>query len=230
MEGRLLMSEHLTLEGVDPDGAIQEMGEKVDASSRGAFLRKAGIGVGAVVGGGALMGAIPSLASAGGLRSTTDVDILNYALTLEYLEAAFYNEAVAKGALKGETAVFAKTVAAHENAHVAFLKSALGAKAVAKPKFDFKGTTAKQATFQATAEVLEYTGVAAYLGQVGNIKDAEILAAAGSVLPVEAYHAAWIADIRRSGAAPRPAPVAFAKGKSMAQILAAVKGTGFIVG
>jgi hypothetical protein len=184
------MSESWTLEEVDADGAIQEMAEKVEGSSRGAFLRKAGIAAGAVVGGGALMGAIPSLASAGGVQATSDVDILNYALTLEYLEAAFYNEAVAKGALKGETAVFAKTVAAHENAHVAFLKSALGMKAVAKPKFDFKGTTAKQSTFQATAEVLEYTGVAAYLGQVGNIASKKILGAAGSILPVEAYHAA----------------------------------------
>ena len=101
--------EHLTLNEVDADGAIQELAEKVEGSSRSAFLRKAGIAAGAVVGGGALMGAIPSLASAGSLQSTSDVDILNYALTLEYLEAAFYNEAVKKGALKGETAVFAKT-------------------------------------------------------------------------------------------------------------------------
>ena len=56
------------------------------------------------------------------------------------------------------------------------------------------------------------------------------LAAAGSILPVEAWHAAWIADIRRHGANPTPAPMAFAQGKSMKQILAAVKGTGFIVG
>ncbi len=89
-------------------------------------------------------------------------------------------------------------------------------KAVAKPKFDFKGTTAKQSTFQATAEVLEYTGVAAYLGQVGNIASKKILGAAGSILPIEAYHAAWIADIRRHGAAPRPAPAAFAKAKTKA--------------
>jgi hypothetical protein len=224
------MSENWTLDEVDADGAIQEMVEKVEGSSRVAFLRKAGIAAGAVVGGGALMGAIPSLASAGGAQATSDVDILNYALTLEFLEAAFYNEAVAKGALKGETAVFAKTVAAHENAHVSFLKSALGAKAVAKPKFDFKGATGKQSTFQATAEVLEYTGVAAYLGQVGNITSKKILGAAGSILPVEAYHAAWIADIRRHGAAPRPAPAAFAKALSKTQVLAAVKKTGFIVG
>lgn len=224
------MSERLIIEAVDADGAIQEMAEKVTGSSRGMFLRKAGIGAGALIGSGALVGAIPSFASAAPTRATSDVDILNFALTLEYLEAAFYNEALMKGALKGETAAFAKNVAAHENAHVAFLKSALGAKAVAKPKFDFKGTTGKQATFQATAEVLEYTGVEAYLGQVGLITDKKILAAAGSILPVEAWHAAWIADIRRRGAKPSPAPYAFAKSKTKAQVLAAVKGTGFIVG
>ena len=106
------MSANWKLEEVDADGAVQEMAAKVEGSSRGAFLRKAGIAAGAVVGGGALFGAIPSLASAGSVQAASDVDILNYALTLEYLEAAFYNEAVSKGALKGETAVFAKTVAA----------------------------------------------------------------------------------------------------------------------
>ena len=157
------MTELWKLEEIDADGAIQEMGERVDPNTRASFLRKAGIGAGALIGGSALMGAIPSLASAGNTQVAADADLLNYALTLEYLEAAFYNEAVAAGALKGETARFAKVVASHENAHVAFLKKALGAKAVKKPTFDFKGTTGKQATFQATAEVLEYTGVAAYL-------------------------------------------------------------------
>ena len=87
------------------------------------------------------------------------------------------------------------------------------------PKFDFKGTTENQAKFQATSEVLEYTGVSAYLGQVGNIKSPKVLGAAGSILPVEAWHAAWIADLRRHGAKPYPAPLAFAAGKTKAQIL-----------
>jgi hypothetical protein len=135
-----------------------------------------------------------------------------------------------KGALSGETKNFAKVVAAHEAAHVAALKSALGAKAVKTPKFDFGATTSNQAKFQATSEVLEYTGVSAYLGQVGNIKSKAVLSAAGSILPVEAWHAAWIADLRRHGGTPYPAPAAFATGKTKAQILAAVKGTGFIIG
>src|SRR4029077_16706769 len=123
---------------------------------------------------------LPALAGASTKVTKNDVAILNYALTLEYLEAAFYNEAVAKGALKGETLKFAKVVQGHENAHVSFLKGALGKAAVKKPMFNFKGTTANAAKFRATAQVLEDTGVAAYVGQVGNIYSPKILAAAGS--------------------------------------------------
>jgi hypothetical protein len=222
-----MSQETFRLEDVDLDGAIQETASRVGAQTRGAFLRKAGVGLGVIAGSGAVLGALPSLASA---AATSDVDILNFALTLEYLEAAFYAEAVSKGALSGETKTFAGVVAGHEAAHVAALKSALGAKAVKKPKFDFAGTTENQAKFQATSEVLEYTGVSAYLGQVGNISSKGVLSAAGAILPVEAWHAAWIADLRRHGAKPYPAPAAFAVGKTKAQILAAVKGTGFIVG
>ena len=222
-----MTNEPFQLEDVDVDGAIRETAERVGGHTRLAFLRKAGIGAGTIMGASALMGALPELAAA---SATSDTDILNFALTLEYLESAFYSEAVMKGALSGETKAFAKVVAGHEAAHVAALKAALGSSAVAKPKFDFNGTTANQAKFQATSEVLEYTGVSAYLGQVGNISSKKVLAAAGSILPVEAWHAAWIADLRRHGAKPYPAPAAFAGGKTKAQILAAVKGTGFIVG
>jgi hypothetical protein len=78
----------------------------------------------------------------------------------------------------------------------------------------------------ATAQVLEDTGVAAYLGQVGNIKSKKILSAAGAILPVEARHAGWIRDLNDVSGA----PVAFQGSKTRAQILSAVKGTGFIVG
>jgi hypothetical protein len=213
-----------SLEELDVDGAIRETAEKVDGVTRASFLRKAGVGAGAVIGGGTLMGLLPSLASAGIAKS--DVAILNYALTLEYLEAAFYTEAVAKGRFSGKVGRFAKVVKAHEVAHVAALKGALGSAAVKKPKFDFKGTTADEAKFKATAQTLEDTGVAAYLGQVGNIKSKQILAAAGSILPIEARHAGWIRDINGTVGA----PAAFEAGKSMSQILAAVKRTGFIVG
>ncbi len=219
------MSESWTLEldQVDVDGALREAEENA-GHSRSAFLAKAGIAGGAVLGGGALFGAFSSVASAGVAKS--DIAILNYALTLEYLEAAFYAEAVSKGKFGGVVGRFAKVVSSHENAHVGFLKGALGTAAVKQPKFDFKGTTTSMAKFKATAQVLEDTGVAAYLGQVGLIKSKKILGAAGSILPIEARHAGWIRSINGVSGA----PAAFEAGKSMAQILAAVKGTGFIVG
>jgi len=167
---------------------------------------------------------MPRIASAATAKS--DVAILNFALTLEYLEAAFYREAVRSGKFKGKLGQFARIVSAHENAHVAFLKNALGAAAVKSPKFDFKGTSTNQAKFKATAQVLEDTGVAAYLGQAGNIKSKAILGAAASVLAVEARHAGWIRDINNVSGA----PASFQGAKTKAQILAAVKGTGFIVG
>jgi hypothetical protein len=213
-----------SLEELDVDGAIRERAEQVGGATRGAFLRKAGLGAGAVVGSSAFFGVLPSIASAG--VAASDVAILNFALTLEYLEAAFYAEAVSKGRFPGKVGTFARIVSAHENAHVAFLKSALGSAAVKKPKFDFKGTTTNKAKFMATAQVLEDTGVAAYLGQVGNIKSKTILGAAGSILPIEARHAGWIRDLNNAPGA----PTAFQGAKTKAQILTAVKGTGFIVG
>jgi hypothetical protein len=212
------MSMFPKLEELDVDGAIREAASKVDGDTRGAFLKKAGIGAGAVLAGGAFAGAIPGIASAGTAKS--DVAILNFALTLEYLEAAFYAEAVSKGKFRGKTGAFAKVVSQHENAHVAFLKSALGSAAVKSPKFDFKGTTTDQAKFMATSQVLEDTGVAAYLGQAGNIKSKEILAAALAIHTIEARHAATLQFITNESPTPDGA---FSKPMTMAQVLAAVK-------
>jgi len=214
------------LEEFDADGALQEAFDKVDPDTRGSFLKKVGIGVGTIAVGGAFAGALPRMASAA--TPASDVAILNFALTLEYLEAAFYAGARANaGIFKGDTRNFVSVVAAHEATHVAFLKKQLGSAAVKKPAFDFKGkNNTNQKTFQATAQLLEDTGVSAYLGQAGNIKTKAILAAAGSILTVEARHAAWMRHIRQVP----PAPLTFDKPKTKAQILAAVGKTGFIVG
>jgi hypothetical protein len=213
-----------SLDELDLDGAIREAAEQVDGDTRGAFLRKAGLGVGALIGSGAFFGALPAIASAG--VAASDVAILNYALTLEYLEAAFYAEAVSKGNFSGKVGNFASIVAKHEADHVSFLKGALGSAAVKQPKFNFKDTTSNEQKFMATAQVLEDTGVAAYLGQVANIKSKTILGAAGSILPIEARHAGWIRDLNGVPGA----TVAFEKAQTKAQILSAVKATGFIVG
>jgi hypothetical protein len=210
----------------DADGALEEAADTVErtAHTRSTFLRRGGV----LIGAGLLAGAMPGRAFAAGIPKG-DIAILNFALTLEYLESAFYAKANSDGALKGQYARFAKIVGQHEAAHVAALKKTLGSKAVKKPSFDFKGTTASQSAFASTATTLEDTGVQAYQGQAGNIKTPAVLKAAISIHPVEARHAAWIRSIVGHGSGnPSPAPDAFNPALDMSAVLAAVQGTGFI--
>jgi len=219
----------LDLGEIDVDGALQETAGRAGIT-RGDALRRAVLGGGALIGGSALLGAMPGSAMGAVTRATAgDVDILNFALTLEYLEAAFYAEAVSMGKLMGESKMFAMVVAKDEDAHVTFLKGALGSKAVKKPKFDFQGTTAKQATFLQTAMALEDTGVSAYAGAAPMIANKKTLAAALSVHSVEARHAAWVRQIIGYGGSPSPAPSAFDPARSKAEVLKVVTGTKFIV-
>ena len=223
----------LTMGEIDVDGALQETAERAGVT-RGDALRRAVLGGGALLATSALLGGMQGTAlgatTRAGRASAGDVDILNFALTLEFLEAAFYAEAVSKGKLSGQAAKFAKAVAHDEAAHVTFLKGALGSKAVKTPMFDFKGTTAKQSTFLKTAMALEDTGVSAYAGAAPMIADKKTLAAALSVHSVEARHAAWVRDILGNGGAPLPAPAPFDPALSKAAVLKIVTGTGFITG
>jgi hypothetical protein len=209
----------------DRDGALQEAADRVNRSTRASFFRRSG----ALVAGGLLAGALPTaLAGAQGVAKS-DIAILNYALTLEYLEAAFYKEAIDGGALNGQYRNFAQVTGEHEQAHVDALEKTLGDQATKKPSFDFQGTTGDRDTFAQTAIVLEDTGVEAYQGQAGNIKSKEVLRAAISIHPVEARHAAWIRSIVGMGSGePSPAPEAFNPAADMDTVLAAVQDTGFI--
>jgi hypothetical protein len=223
--------EAINLEAVDVDGAIREGAEEVAGDTRMSFLRKGAIAGGAALSGGAILSAlIPEVALAGGRPPAKfgkgDIGILNFALTLEYLERAFYNEATDKGAITDpKTATFLKVTTHDERKHVAFLKKALGQQAVKEPKFNFQGTTGDQATFQKTAYVLENTGVHAYLGQAPNIKDAKILLAAASIVTIEARHSGAIGSIINKAINPNGA---FDNGLPASAILKAVQGTHFI--
>jgi Ferritin-like domain len=231
------MNHEINLAEIDVDGAVREAADNVAGDTRLGFLKKAGIGAGAMVSGGALLSALaPGALAAGQLGRPPasfgkgDVGILNYALTLEYLEAAFYNGATAANlALSAQGKVFLETVTRDENEHVKFLKSALGAKAAKEPKFDFKGANTNVETFMATAEVLENTGVHAYSGQALNIKTAAYVKAALSILTIEARHAS-VAGLLNGPKGSLTPNGAFDTPYTAAKVLAAVKGTGFIVG
>ena len=184
------MDPEATLDQIDVNGDIAETHHNAiealgPGDTRLGFLKKAGLAGGAVMGCGALLAALtPAGAMAAGKGPPPasfgkgDIGILNFALTLEYLEAAFYNEAtknkVAKGAQQSR---FLKTTTADENAHVAFLKKALGSKATAAPKVEFGDATSK-AKWIPTSLALENTGVHAYSGQALNISNPAYVAAA----------------------------------------------------
>jgi len=202
------MSDVITLETLDADGAIAETRESALQDTRLGFLKKAGVGAGAVMGGGAVLGAIAPGAMASGRPPSKfgkgDIGILNFALVLEYLEATFYNEATANlsSKLDARRKSFLSLVTADENTHVRFLKGKLGSKAIAKPRFNFGTATTDPTAFTALAQVLENTGVHAYLGQAPNLKSRKFLAAAGSIATIEARHAALINDINGSTVTP----------------------------
>ncbi len=185
----------LTLEDVDVDGAVAEGLAHLHGETRATFLRRA------VVGGGALLAAFatPSQAVAKGVGSH-DLAIFNFALALEYLQAAFYSEVDRLGKLTGPLSHQAHVVGAHERAHVKAFLNVLGDKAIKRPAYDFRGATESPTRFSRTAVAFEDLAVAAYKGQAPHIRARELLVPALGIHAVEARHAAWIR--RLAGASP----------------------------
>jgi hypothetical protein len=223
--------EQINLEAIDVDGAVREAAGAVTGDTRLSFLRKGAVAGGAALGGGAILSAlVPATAFAAGRPPASfgagDIGILNYALTLEYLESSFYNEATSQGKVTDPALrQFLRTVTRDENYHVKYLKAALGSHAIKKPKFDFQGIPGDEAKFATTAYVLENTGVHAYLGQAPNIHAAKVLLAAASIVTIEARHSGAIGLFLGKAIAPN-GPLD--NGLPAAEILAAVKKTGFI--
>jgi hypothetical protein len=237
----MTMSHTINLAQIDVDGAVREArADAIDGLPQGdtrlGFLRKSAVAGGAAISGGAILGALaPSALAAGGGRPPAsfgkgDIGILNYALTLEYLEAAFYNGASAANLpLSSQAAAFLKIVTKDENAHVKFLKGALASKAAKEPKFDFKGANTNAEMFMKTAQVLENTGVHAYSGQALNIKSPAYVKAAISILTIEARHASVIGLLNEPAGEAIAPNGPFDTPLTASQVLTAVKGTGFIV-
>ena len=193
---------------------------EVHGMTRESFLMRSTLAAGAAYGALSATGLISSALADSG---SGDVDILNYALTLEFLETEFYTQAAkkVKGLSKYEsdlTKELRDNEAAHVDALAATIKD-LGGKPVAKPTFAFGGAFASRAAYLKTANVLEDTGVSAYNGAAPMIASVDVLAAAGGIAQVEARHAALIRLVRNKP----PAPLAFDKASEMDEILTAVK-------
>ena len=127
-----------------------------------------------------------------------DVDVLNYALTLEYLEAAFYDQGNKAGLLSGMEKQYLLSIGADEAAHVAAITDTikkLGGTPVAAPGVDFGSSFDTRESYLKTSHVFENVGVGAYLGAAGFIKDKAILQAAAGIFGVEARHAAVVGDL-----------------------------------
>ena len=188
--------------------------------TREAFLMRSTLAAGAAYGAMSATGLISAaIAESGG----GDVDILNFALTLEYLENEFYVQAAerVKGLSSYEsdlTKLLRDDEAAHVDALAATIKD-LGGKAASKPTFDFGGAFGSRESYLKTANTLEDTGVSAYNGAAPAIESTEVLAAAGSIVQIEARHAALIRLVRKVA----PAPLVFDKASEMEEVLAAIK-------
>ncbi len=221
----------------DPErtGALEELTR--DPSSRKRFLKMMGGGVAAssafavvlaACGGDDGGGGGGAGTQAGGAGTSTakqtgsgDLEIVNYALTLEYLEADFYAAVVGSGLFMGAQLDLIKTIGEHEDAHVEALTSTvdqLGGTPAEKPKTKFPLESA-QSVLELAATV-ENLGAAAYLGQAGRIQSKEILAAALSIHTVEARHASALNTLTGKSATPDGA---FAKPASMDEVLPMVK-------
>jgi rubrerythrin len=208
------------LTAVDRDGALAETSSHADS----ALSRRGLLGMTLGAAGAIALRRAAAAKAAPGLPAS-DVDILNYALVLEYLQASFYTEAERSGALTGSTARAAKVVGSTERAHVDAFRKLLGSQAVPQPTFDFQGVTEQQQPFLKTAVAFEDLAVEAYKGQAPKLQSDSVLAAAVGIHSVEARHAAWM----RSLFGITPAVNAFDRAASRTKVNGIVASTHFIV-
>jgi hypothetical protein len=239
------MTESINSADDRPAGGVVEQLARDDVE-RKRFLKMAGRRIGA---GAAATGLAAFIAACGGSSSSTassssggstssaaaagtattsmaasssggDLGIVNYALTLEHLESQFYAGVIKSGLFSGKTLSVLKEFGMDENEHVAALHKvamSLGTPA-AVPTGKFPLTNAAAVT--KLAATVENLGASAYLGQAGNIKSKEILAAALAIHTIEARHAATLNTLLKKSPTPDGA---FAKPMTMPQVLAVVK-------
>lgn len=191
-----MTTENTILSAIEPELADTIIASRRDMFSR--YAKAAGIMTSAP-----LVLALASNQAFGQSLPKVIEDTLNFALTLEYLESAFYRQGNASGVIPSEYRTVFRTIGQHEDAHVKLLKGVLGSAAVAAPGVDFTAG-GKYAdvfenfdTFLTLSQTFEDLGVAAYKGQAGNLMgSAEVLTVALQIHSVEARHAS---EVRRIG-------------------------------
>jgi nucleotide-binding universal stress UspA family protein len=201
----------------NPELAGVHVDEDSEDLSRSEVILKGALAAGAVYG---ALAVGPYVRRALGAMGGGDVAIVNFALTLEYLEAKFYEEAKSRVRASGELKSLISLLAEDEKQHVEALAATvkqLGGKPVAEPKFDFAYNSTSG--FLKLAQTFEDTGVSAYNGAGPMIKSKEVLAAAGGIVQVEARHAAAIRLQNKT----EPSPVAFDPPLDEQQVLKAVE-------
>lgn len=191
---------------------------EIKGMTRSAFVLRSAMAAGAVYGA-SVVGPFVSRSFAQDGGGGGDVEILNFALTLEALEATFYQEALRQvSGLSGDLQALAEQLEADESEHAEVLTSTiqdLGGEPVEAPEFDFGEAFSNEDSFLETAQTFEDLGVGAYNGAGPMIEAEEILAAAGSIVQIEGRHAGLI----RLQRGEPPAPEAFDMGIPMDEVL-----------
>ena len=174
-----------------------------EAIDRSSFLMKGILAAGATYGAFAAGPMLRKAFAQGG--SEGDIEILNFALTLEYLETAFYEQAVQDAKLSSDVKSLAEEFGQHEAEHVDGLTKAiedLGGKPVAAPKVDFGDAFSSEDAFLQTGITFEDLGVSAYNGAGPMIESKDLLSVAGQIVQVEGRHAAAVRNAAGEPAAP----------------------------
>jgi rubrerythrin len=191
---------------------------EVRGLTRSAFLVRSALAAGSLYGSAAVA---PVVERALAADTTGDIGIVNFALALETLEVAFYKKAQAVAGLSGPVKKALKEIASHEDAHAKQLKQTLdqlGATASPAPTANFPALSGQRAVLTLAIR-LEETGVGAYNGAAPLIQSPDLLAAAGSIVQVEARHAGALREL----AGQDPSPAAFDRALTQAQVQRAVR-------
>jgi rubrerythrin len=192
-------------------------GVEIHGMTRGAFIVRGALAASAAYGAGA---AAPYVARALAQAQAGDLAIVNFALTLEYVEAAFYKAALTGAKLNANLKALATQFGADEQAHQQALTQVVqqsGGTPAKAPKTSFP--VKDDASFLKLAIAFEETGVSAYNGAAPGLRSPDLLNAAGSIVQVEARHAAAL----HNAANENPAPNAFDKALGTALVLSRVR-------